>query len=169
MVAVVLLTSCGESPLRGIGSRSQSWVDAGAPTTVRGTVRRDLPIHATSRVDWANDRYGNPSARADTNAVLRRVWKRREAGEEYLQASRFEIARVLRGARVPHGAPRRGALRHQPVGLHRRWHDGRPVAGRVRAVDHPSLQPKPVRRPERGAQRHAALPFRRAGRGRRWV
>ncbi|HEX2370684.1 MAG TPA: hypothetical protein VHM94_15765 [Acidimicrobiia bacterium] len=105
MVAVVMLTSCGESPLRGIGSRSQSWVDAGAPTTVEGTVRRDFPIHATSRVDWANDRFGDPSARAGTDAVLRRVWKRREAGEEYLQASRFEIARVLRGVEFPMAVP----------------------------------------------------------------
>ncbi len=105
VVAVVLLTSCGESPLRGIGGRSQSWVDAGAPTTVQGTVRRDLPIHATSRADWANDRYGSPSAQANVNAVLRRVWNRREAGEEYLQASRFEIARVLRGLEFPTALP----------------------------------------------------------------
>ncbi len=169
VVAVVLLTSCGESPLRGIGARSQSWVDAGAPTTVQGTVRRDLPIHATSRADWANDRYGSPSAQANVNAVLRRVWNRREAGEEYLQASRFEIARVSEGARVPHSPPRRRDLCHQPVGVHRRWQDGRPLARRVRSVDHSSLQPEPNRGPERGAQRHAALPFRRIGRGRRWV
>ena len=105
VVAVVLLTSCGESPLRGIGGRSQGWVDAGAPTTIQGTVRTDLPIHATSRVDWANDRFGNPAARASTDAVLRRVWNRREPGEEYLQASRFEIARVLRGLEFPTALP----------------------------------------------------------------
>jgi hypothetical protein len=106
MVAVVLLTSCGESPLRGIGNRSQGWVDAGAPTTVAGAVRRDFPIHATSRADWANDRFGNPPSRAGTDAVLRRVWRRHEAGEEYLQASRFEIARVVRGVKFPTVLPK---------------------------------------------------------------
>jgi hypothetical protein len=103
LVVLIGLTSCGESPLQSIGSRSSEWInEPTVPTTVAvvTTTPTLVPAH---RLQWANDGIESENL-DDQGTVIQEVFERRE-GDRFIQASRFEIAAALPGVVFPGLAP----------------------------------------------------------------
>ncbi len=131
-IALLLVISCGPSPLGGVGERASDWV--AEPTVVTTTtVPTTVPLIVSSAgLIWFNDELSSTEP-GSASEVRASVFARRE-GDRFIQASRFEVAAVLPElefpAVVPMGADYvtsqlvfagSGALANDPVAAFGLW------------------------------------------------
>lgn len=101
----LLVSGCGEDPLRGLGEAG-AWIDEPEPpstTAARPTAQPVTFVHISS-ITWWNDGYGG-SAFDGRDEVIARVAERRAGTDRFIQASRWEIAAVLPLVVVPARVP----------------------------------------------------------------
>ena len=103
MIAILLLSACGDAPLGSIGDRSSGWInEPTVPTTVAPPTTVPGPV-SVDELTWANDVILNPDL-GDREAAMAAVFDRRE-GDRFIQASRDEIAIGLDDVGFPSFAP----------------------------------------------------------------
>lgn len=98
----IALVACGDNPLFSLGERSSRWVTE--PTVITTTtIPTTIPlVRDAVNLIWYNDDLGEgPPNPAD---VVAAVFARRE-GDRFIQASRFEIAKVIEGIAFPTRVP----------------------------------------------------------------
>jgi hypothetical protein len=103
LLAVVLLTACGDAPFTSMGRRSSGWI--GEPTVLTTTtVPVTVPlVISASNLKWFNDDLGDGSV--DDPEALRQAIFDRRGGDLFVQASRAEIATLLPELKFPSTTP----------------------------------------------------------------
>lgn len=98
LVGLVLSTAaCSDSSLADLGSRSSGWIGERTGRTGGEQVEEAPQYLEPDEVEWWNDDLGRPAADADPAAVVAQVASRASPAENYVQASRYEIAAVVAG------------------------------------------------------------------------
>lgn len=103
VLAIIILTACGDSPFAALGERSSGWI--GEPTVVTiTTVATTTPIVVGAEIlKWYNDGLGGEFL-DDPEALKIAVFARR-GGDLFIQASRAEIAALLPDIKFPTSVP----------------------------------------------------------------
>jgi hypothetical protein len=103
LVAVVLLTACGDAPFASLGRRSSGWI--GEPTVVTTTtVATSVPIVVGAEIlKWYNDGLGGEFL-DDPEALKVAIFARR-GGDLFIQASRAEITALVPDIKFPTSTP----------------------------------------------------------------
>lgn len=102
---VGVASGCGEDPLSGLGEGSSDWIaEPQPPVTAPPSTRAPVEFVSAGLVEWWNDDLGRPEV-PERGAVLAEVTVRRDDGQRFVQASRWEIAAVLPSLRFPARVP----------------------------------------------------------------
>ncbi len=103
VVAVGVLTACGDAPFASLGRRSSEWI--GEPTILTTTtVATTVPIVVGADIlKWFNDGLGGEFL-DDPEALKVAVFARR-GGDLFIQASRAEIVALLPDIKFPSSTP----------------------------------------------------------------
>lgn len=96
-------SACSDTSLVALGDRSTDWIGEAAVAT--DVIPAPVPVDVPEALVWANDSLGVPSA-PEPDQVLTGVVDRAAKGDRFVQASRFEIARVLPGVAFPRRVPK---------------------------------------------------------------
>lgn len=99
LVLLLLVSGCSDATLSDLG-RSSNWLEAAKPEeTTTTTEAVGVPTRNLSTVGWWNlDLVELPVG--ETEEVIEQVYQR-QPGEEFIQASPWEIAQVLPGLKFP--------------------------------------------------------------------
>ena len=111
---VMVLTSCGESPLERAGEASTGWIGDGTATTALGSIITTTPttepiaprveLMAAVGLAWINDHMVQFTAQTPA-AVIGLAWEASNGSDSYVQAHRQTIARAVPGVKVPAAVP----------------------------------------------------------------
>jgi hypothetical protein len=103
VIAVVMLTACGDAPFASLGRRSSDWI--GEPTVVTSTtVVTTVPIVVGAEIlKWYNDDLGGEFL--DEPEALKVAIFARRGGDLFVQASRAEMAALLPDLKFPASTP----------------------------------------------------------------
>ena len=107
LVAGASLTACAnDEPLSTMGHMTERWI-AAAPDSTTSTTVPGVPAplgllvaNEPNTLDWVNDGLGDRSV-ASPGEVVVAVWSRSNQDDQYIQASRLEIATALPGIEFP--------------------------------------------------------------------
>lgn len=105
VVVGLALAACSDQPLADVGHVTNDWIGRAAEDrAVPATTGTTVPSYeSAAEVQWANDPLDSGASNRDE--ALAAVWDRRRTGDQYVQASRAEIALALPGLQFPNLLP----------------------------------------------------------------
>ncbi|MDF1594603.1 MAG: hypothetical protein P1T08_00710 [Acidimicrobiia bacterium] len=105
VACAMFATACSENPLSNVGEATNHWIGERTAGEGKTTVSTEPAptLRPVSEVAWSNDFLApDPVAPEET---IQAVWKRREAGDKFVQAARTEIVGALPGIAFPEFLP----------------------------------------------------------------